>query len=273
MPDESADVWASGDAYEPYVGRWSRLVARDFLAWLAPPAGARWLDVGCGTGALTEAILHAAAPSSVQGVDSSPAYLQCARQRVEDRRVTFDIADARALPQPARSVDFVVSGLALNFIPEPEVAAAEMTRVARLGGTVAAYVWDYADGMQLIRYFWDAAVELDATASAYDEALRFPLCHPAALEALLRTAPLERVASRAIDVPMQFRDFTDMWAPFLGGQGPAPSYLLSLADDHRVALRERLRARLPVARDGSIALAARAWAVRGTRAEASAPAG
>ena len=266
MPGDSADVWASGDAYEPYVGRWSRLVARELLTWLGAAPGGRWLDVGCGTGALTEAILDAAAPTRVQAVDPSLPYALFARRRVRDRRAAFVVADARALPHPARSVDVVVSGLALNFIPQADVALAEMTRVVRAGGVVAVYVWDYAGRMQLMRHFWDAAVALDPGAAALDEARRFPICHPDALEALLRGARLRGVEGVAIDVPTRFRDFDDYWTPFLGGQGPAPGYAMALGEERRSALRERIRAALPVAADGSIDLVARAWAVRGTRA-------
>ena len=266
MPSVSADVWASGEAYEPYVGRWSRLVAREFLAWLAAAPGARWLDVGCGTGALTEEILGAASPTHVQAVDASLSYVLFARSRLRDRRAAFLVADARSLPHPARSIDAVVSGLALNFVPQPDVALAEMARAARTGGVVAAYVWDYAGRMQLMRYFWDAAVALDPRASELDEARRFPICRPAALEALFRGARLQAVESRAVDVPTRFRDFDDYWRPFLGGQGPAPGYAMGLGEERRIALRERLRAALPVAADGSIDLVARAWAVRGTRA-------
>lgn len=266
MPELPKDVWASGDAYEPYVGRWSRLVAREFLGWLAVRPGAQWLDIGCGTGALTAAIIDHAAPASVQAVDPSLAYVLHARRGVRDRRATFVVADARRLPQPTGSVDAVVSALVLNFVPEPELALAEMARVARQAGTVAAYVWDYADGMQLIRHFWDAAVALDPGAAVLDEGHRFPICHPSALEALFRGAGLREVESRAIDVPTRFRDFDDYWRPFLGGQGPAPGYAMGLSEERRTALRERIRAALPIAPDGSIELVARAWAVRGARA-------
>jgi SAM-dependent methyltransferase len=266
VPSVSADVWASGDAYEPYVGRWSRLVAREFLTWLAAAPGARWLDVGCGTGALIEEILSATAPTHVQGVDPSFPYVLFARSRVRDGRATFVVADARSLPQPAQSIDVAVSGLALNFIPRPDVALAEMGRVARAGGIVAAYVWDYADQMQLIRYFWDAAVALDSRASELDEARRFPTCHATALEGLFSGAELQAVESLEIDVPTRFRDFDDYWRPFLGGQGPAPAYAMGLDEERRTALRERIRVTLPAADDGSINLVARAWAVRGRRA-------
>ena len=141
-----------------------------------------------------------------------------------------------------------------------------MIRSVRIGGMVAAYVWDYADKMQLIRYFWNAAVALDETAAfALDERERFPLCKPELLRQLFQTTNLEKVEVRSIDVPTIFRDFDDYWSPFLGGQGPAPSYVISLPDERRVALREHIRLTLPIAIDGSIHLIARAWAIRGVR--------
>lgn len=259
------DTWAAGRAYEPYIGRWSRLVAREFLAWLAAPAAARWIDVGCGTGALTATIAAQAAPQHACGIDGSVPYATFARDNLRDPRVAFLAADARRLPVRSASADAVVSALALNFIPQPDLAVAEMTRVARPGGTVALYVWDYAGEMQVIRQFWQAAAALDPGAAALDEGRRFPVCRPEALRALFTTAGLERVESRAIDVRARFRDFADYWTPFTGGQGPAPGYAMSLSEERRTRLRDRLRAQLPTARDGSIELLARAWAVRGTR--------
>ena len=260
MPDS---IWAIGEAYEPYVGRWSRAVARDFLAWLAVPPGARWLDVGCGTGALSATLLAGASPVSVTGIDASDGFVTYARAQVSDPRATFRQADAQTLPFPPASFDAAVSGLVLNFVPHPERAVAEMARVTRSGGTVAAYLWDYAGEMQLMRHFWDAAAALDPAAAALDEGRRFPLCRPEPLERLFTTAGLRDVAVRAIDVPTIFRDFDDYWAPFLGGQGPAPAYAMSLPEDRRAALRDHLRATLPTAADGSIPLIARAWAIRG----------
>jgi SAM-dependent methyltransferase len=267
IPDEShpPDVWASGAAYEPYVGRWSRLVARDFLPWLLVPPGSRWLDVGCGTGALAQTILEVASPGQVIGIDPSRDYTAYAREQVRDPRVSFQVGDARALPFEPAVFDAVVSGLALNFMAEKERAVAEMARVAHLGSIVAAYVWDYAGEMQMIRHFWDVAAALDAAADSLDEGRRFPLCRPASLEELFCSAGLRDVAVRAIDIPTVFRSFDDFWSPFLGGQGPAPGYAMSLPEDRRAALRERIRARLPSAADGSIHLIARAWAVRGVR--------
>lgn len=259
------DVWAIGAAYEPYIGRWSRLVAREFLPTLTVRPRADWLDVGCGSGALIEAILSSAAPSLVRGVDASPGFVAYARARISDPRVELTVGDARALPWDSSSFDAIVSGLVINFVPEPEQALAEMIRVARPGAVVAAYVWDYGDGMQLIRYFWDAAIELDRGAAAVDEANRFPLCTRAALEALWDDAGLQEVTTFALQVATPFQSFGDYWTPFLGGQGPAPSYAMRLDAEQRERLRERLRSTLPTDSNGAIALTARAWAVRGIR--------
>jgi SAM-dependent methyltransferase len=240
-------------------------VAAEFLAWLAVSPHASWLDVGCGSGALSEAILASAQPATVDGIDTSAGFVEYARARVADPRVRFTVADAQQLPPPDASKDAIVSGLVLNFVPRPETALAEMARVATPGGLVAAYVWDYADRMQLMRYFWDAAVAIDPTAAALDEGRRFPLCQPAALEALWRATGLQRVEVRPIDVPTRFENFDDYWAPFLGGQGPAPGFAMRLSESLRARLRDQIRATLPIAADGSIALVARAWAVRGRR--------
>ena len=256
-------LWASGAAYEPYVGRWSRLVAREFLAWLALRPDGRWLDLGCGTGALAESILATASPREVVGIDRSEGYVAFAREQLRGQSARFAVGDAQQLPFADAAFDAAVSGLVLNFVPQPGRGLAEMARVTRSGGTVAAYVWDYAGQMQLMRHFWEAAVALDPAATELDEGRRFPLCRQEALERLFHEAGFEDVAVRAIDVPTVFRDFDDYWSPFLGGQGPAPGYAMSRDEQRRTALREHLRTRLPTADDGSIRLIARAWAARG----------
>lgn len=259
------DIWANAKAYEPYVGRWSRLVAREFLDWLAVPPEGHWLDVGCGTGALTEVILHQARPAAVTGIDSAEGFVAYASEHVQDSRASFRVGDAMALPFADEIFSVVVSGLALNFMPEHDVAVAEMARVAGRGGVVAAYVWDYADQMQMLRVFWDAAVELDPTIADRDQARRFPICKPGPLTELFKSVGLTGVEVRALDVTTRFRDFDDYWSPFLGGQGPAPSYVTSLTEEARTTLRERIKSSLAVAPDGSISLMARAWAVRGSK--------
>ncbi|MFI6300156.1 class I SAM-dependent methyltransferase [Nonomuraea sp. NPDC050790] len=258
------DIWALGAAYENYMGRWSRPVAAAFVAWLGVPAGRRWLDAGCGTGALSAAVLAGAAPAEVAAVDPSAGFVRHARELLAGARTGFALADARALPFADGRFGAAVSGLVLNFVPRPEAAVAELARVTAPGGTVAAYVWDYARRMDLIRAFWSAAVSLDPGAGALDEGARFPLCRPEPLRALWTEAGLGGVRVEAIEADAVFRDFDDYWLPFLAGQGPAPKYAVSLPEQRRAALRERIRERLPAAEDGSITLRTRAWAVSGT---------
>lgn len=256
------DVWRRGSAYEAYVGRWSRRVAEIFVPGLGVPAGARWLDVGCGTGALTAAVLALADPVHVLGLDPSTGFLAAAPA---DGRAAFCAADARALPVRDGSADAVISGLALNFVPEPDRAVAEFARVAAPGATVAAYVWDYADGMAMMRYFWDAAAEVDPANAGLDESGRFPLCRPEPLRTAWLGAGLAEVEVGEIVVPTVFTGFDDYWTPFLGGQGAAPAYVATLDATRRDAIAGLLRDRLPAGADGTIALTARAWTVRGRR--------
>lgn len=262
---ERWERWGAGEAYESYVGRWSRQVAAEFVSWLGVPPGARWLDVGCGTGAVTATLLGLAEPREVIGIDPAPGFVAHAARALAGPRARFEVGDAQALPAADGTYDAVVSGLVLNFVPSPSTAVAEMSRATRPGGVVAFYVWDYAGQMQFMRHFWDAAAALDPAALELDEGRRFPWCRPEPIEGLLRQAGLQGVASRAIDVPTRFASFDDYWTPFLGGQGPAPGYAMSLGQEGRAALREWIRSRLPIAADGSIDLLARAWAVRGTR--------
>lgn len=257
------EAWAAAAAYDAYVGRWSRPVSERFVDWLDVPEHRDWADVGCGTGALTATVLALAEPARIVAVDTSEPFLARARRRITDPRASFRLGDAQALPLADGSVDAAVSGLAINFVPDQQRAAAELARVTRPGGVAAAYVWDYAEGMAMMRLFWDAAASLDPAVADLNEDLRFPLCRPEPLRALWDGAGLEQATVRAIDVPTHFADFDDFWSPFLAGQGPAPAYAMSLPEADRDALRELLRARLPVEADGSIALSARAWAVRG----------
>lgn len=258
-----ADRWDEGTAYDRFMGRWSRRVASSFVERLGVAAGSDWLDVGCGTGALIGAIARTASPARLTGVDPSPEFLGEAAGQLPDG-TDLRVADARHLPFDPDSFDAAVSGLVLNFVPDPSAAVAEMRRVTRPGGVVAAYVWDYAGGMGFLRHFWDAATELDPSAEALDEGRRrFPLCRPEPLRALFGAAQLEGVTVTPIDIPTTFSSFDDYWQPFHAGQGPAGTYLTSLPAERREALGGRLRSRLPVSADGSIGLTARAWAVQG----------
>lgn len=257
------EVWAAGDAYEPYVGRWSRLAAQQFLTWLQIEQGARWLDIGCGTGALSQTILQIATPATVTAIDRSQGYITYAQSKIKDSRIQFKTGDAQTLPVANSTHDVAVSSLVLNFVPQPAQMVAEMRRAVRPAGVVALYVWDYAGKMQLMRHFWNAASALDPAAFDLDEGRRFPICRPAPLTSLFEAAGLTRVEVRPIDIDTNFLNFDDYWSPFLGGQGPAPAYTTSLSEEGRISLRERIRASLPFALDGSIPLVARAWAVRG----------
>jgi SAM-dependent methyltransferase len=248
------------------MGRWSRLVAKQFVQWLNVSANSQWLDIGCGTGIIIGTILDTVSPRTVIGIDSSKEYIRIARKEIQDSRVSFYLGDAHALPVKSAIYDAAVSGLVLNFVPKPIQMLSEMIRAVRIGGTVGAYVWDYAGQMQLIRYFWNAVQALEGPAIFdLDEGQRFSLCRPETLRQLFQTAQLERIQVHTIDVHTTFGDFDDYWYPFLGGQGPAPSYTKSLSEERRSALRDNLRHTLPISNDGAIHLVARAWAVRGVR--------
>jgi SAM-dependent methyltransferase len=245
------------------MGRWSRPLARAFVEWLDPAPGAHWLDFGCGTGALTAAICDLAGPASVVGCDPTGHFLEHARAQLPDARATFVGAGADALPRRAGGYDAIVSGLVVNFLRDPADTMSAVRERLRPGGRFAAYVWDYADGMELLRFFWDEATALDSGAAALDEGRRFPLCQEAAMASLAREAGFTRVETHALVIPTDFAGFDDYWAPFLRGTGPAPGYVASLEPARQASLREQLRRRLPAARDGSIHLRARAWAVQG----------
>ncbi len=255
--------WADGERYQRYMGRWSTLVAAELLDWLEPPDALAWVDVGCGTGVLAGAVAARCSPVSVVGVDPSAGFLRSAREVSPPVRVAR--ADAQRLPLRDDVADRVVSGLVLNFVPDPALAVREMARVLRPGGELALYVWDYAEGMQMIRRFWDVAAALDPQGVAgRDQGELFGVCRPEALRTLLEEAGLVGVRTRALEVPTVFADLDDLWTPFLGGTGPAPGYVASLPPDRQEALRTALGERLPAHDDGSIHLTARAWAVRGS---------
>ena len=257
------DAWAAGERYEPYVGRWSRVVAERFLAFLVAPAGGEWLDVGCGTGALSEAVLSEAGADAVTGIDPSAGCIEFARERLASRPASFDVGDARDLPYAPAYFDAVVSGLVLNFVPDDGRALREQHRVVKPGGVVGAYVWDYPR-MEMMARFWEAAVAVDA-GEVPDEADRFATWTDDGLAQRFHDAGFANIGTTAIEIPTVFPAFDDFWQPFLGGQGAAPSYLATLDQERREAIRDVLRAGMP--RSGRIELTARAWAVKATRPE------
>ena len=243
------------------MGRWSALVAARFLERVDGPRDRRWLDLGCGTGALSRAV-EGRGVRDVYGVDPSPAFVAHAAAASRGR---FAVGDAQRLPFRDGSFGAVVSALVLNFIPDLAAALAEIHRVVGRRGVASAYVWDYAGEMQFLRRFWDAAFEIDPSSAALDEGRKFTIARPERLAHAFAAAGFDEVTTWAIEIPTRFRDFDDYWQPFLGGTGPASGFVLSLAEPRRIELRERLRVSLPIAADGSIELVARAWAVRATR--------
>lgn len=262
ITDAPTDLWESGGSYEPYVGRWSRLVAQEFVPWIGVPENSPWLEVGSGTGALTQTILNIANPQKIKAIDRSKDFVEFARSQVKDPRSEFEVGNAQGLPVESDTFDVAVSGLVLNFVPQPDQMIAEMGRVVRKGGVVALYVWDYPGKMQMLRHFWNAAVALDPAARDLDEGWRFSICNPNSLKYLFQHADLSNLEIRPIDILGDFKDFDDYWSPFLGGQGPAPGYVASLDDKRRAQLRDRIYNSLPFALDGTISLIMRAWAVK-----------
>jgi SAM-dependent methyltransferase len=260
MTDVGA-TWASGSRYEDFMGRWSRQLAPLFVSWLGIRGAAHWLDVGCGTGAMTSAICQHAHPASVTACDPAAPFIEYARHHSNDACASFVVAGVGNLPRHAGGYGSITSLLALNFFPNADAAIREMQAHATAGGTVSACVWDYRGKMELLRYFWDAAAAMDST---LDEGSRFPICRPDALTELFHSGGLRDVQCEPLDMPTTFANFDDYWGAFLGGTGPAPAYVGGLDPDRRDALARRIEQALPREADGTIPLTARAWAVRGT---------
>ena len=256
-------MFAQSHAYEPFMGRWSRRLAPQFVDFAGVQDGESVLDVGSGTGALAAALLETRPEAHVTGVDVAPDYVAAARQRCR-RGARFVIGDAEALDFADGTFDRTVSLLALNFIRDPARALAEQIRVTRPGGVIAAAVWDYGDGMQMLRAFWNEATAADPAADARDER-HMRLCRHGELSALWLAHGMLAVGERPLTIEQPFASFEDYWTPFLGGQGPAGAYLASLSTGQRDAVRDRLRRLLigDAAGSGPFTLTARAWAVKG----------
>ena len=246
-------------AYERAMGRWSRAAAPIFLEWLAPHAGARWLDVGCGTGILAHALLELCSPAAVVGIDSAGAQVRQASLGPAGRGASFHVADARKLPFSAASFDIVASSLVLNFISERQQALAEMRRVTRAGGAIAVYVWDFAEELspsgplrRAMRRFGVPVPPIPGTAESRMEALR----------ALFQEAGLEQIETRGIDICLAYSDFDDFWQAQTPSYAPATKIIASMTESERTRLKRAVRDQLPAAPGGVIEYFARANAVK-----------
>jgi SAM-dependent methyltransferase len=264
-------MFSEGEAYERFMGRWSLAMAPQLVKFAGVRDGDAVLDFGSGTGALTAAVVVAAPSSHVIGIDPAEPYVAFARTRHPGNLVRFEVGDAQQLRFPEGSFDRTLSLLVLNFIPNPVKALDEMIRVTRPDGTVAAAVWDYGQGMKMLRVFWDEAISLNPAKAGRDERYML-LCRKGELSAVWRARGLRDVSEEALTIQTRFVSFDDYWSPFLQRQGPAGAYVAALSDSEREELRLRLRKRLlGDGPDHPIVVAARAWAVRGTVPQRGAP--
>ena len=259
------NMFGDAEAYERFMGRWSRLVAPRFVAFTDVPDRGRMLDVGSGTGSLAHEIAARKTHARVLGIDPSQEYVAYAvSKNAFPERVGFEVGDARQLHFPDASCDAALALLVFNFIPDPKKALLELRRIVKPGGRISAAVWDYGAGMRMLRTFWDAAVHLDPEADQLDEK-HMPLCRSGELPALWRQGGLEYVSEQSIDISMSFGSFADYWDPFLLRQGPAGAYVARLDQDRLQALRNEVKRRLSLpAENTRFVLPARVWAVRGT---------
>lgn len=256
-------VFSNATAYEQYMGRWSRPVARECVRWLDIAPGRTWLDVGAGTGILTQVILEQAAPQQVVAIDLSEQYLAYAQETIQDQRVAFQVGDATEITLETSPFDVAVAGLVLNFVTSPEKTVEGMKNAVREGGMVAAYVWDYTEGMAMLRHFWEAAIAVDPAARDFNAATQYALCNPDSLQGLFASAGLSKIEVRPLEIETPFASFDDFWLPFLGAQGSVSKYLKAVDENGRHAIQQQLRQQLPIRSDGTIPLTARAWSVKG----------
>jgi SAM-dependent methyltransferase len=264
-------MFSAGDAYERFMGRWSRDLAPLLVKFAGIRDGNVVLDVGSGMGALTAAVAAVAPSSRIIGIDPAAPYVAFAQTRHRRDRIRFEVGDARQLRFANGSFDRTLSLLVLNFIPDPARALNELMRVTRPGGTVAGAVWDYGEGMQILRVFWEEAISLNPAMDARDER-HMPLCRRGELAVLWREHGLQDVSEETLTIQTSLVSFDDYWSPFLEKQGPAGEYVASLSAGERDQLRLRLRRRLLADDpDRPIVLVARAWAVRGIVPRLAAP--
>lgn len=264
MSQAPAAQWTGAEAYERFMGRWSRKAGLAFLQWLSIPADRRWLDVGCGTGAFSEMILEACEPKALVGIDTSQELLEEARCRFSDRPVTLLVGDALTLPFGLGAFDIAVSGLVLNFVSDPARMVAEMKRVVAPGGCVAAYVWDFAGGTSVSQHLVKALARHCPTDERDGpEARSSGATEIDRLSKMFNQAGLERVEARQIEIRLNFESFEDYWSANTTFASPPARQLSRLAPiDREIVKRDVLDMLIPGA-DGAIAFSARANAVRG----------
>jgi len=258
-------MFADANEYERFMGRWSRLVAAQLVDFTDVPDRGRMLDVGSGTGALAFTLAERKPQAHVLGIDPSKEYVEYAKSKNRfPNRVSFETGDAQQLRLANASFDGCLSLLVFNFIPDALKALKEVRRVTKPGGRISASVWDYGDGMKMLRAFWDGAVHLDSKAEKLDER-HMPLCRSGELSELWRQGGLENIQEQPHVITMKFESFADYWDPFLLGQGPAGVYVKSLSRDQVQALRGEVKSRMsPSAEKSPFELSARVWSVRGT---------
>ena len=262
----SSTFSGGAEAYERLMGRWSRRLAGPFIDFVGVRDGDAVLDVGCGTGSLTLAVAARAKVATTTGIDLSEAYIAFARGRADDSRITFDAGDACALPYPDGAFDCVMSMLVLNFVPDAAAAAAEMVRVARSGGTVAAAIWDLRGGFPATQMFWHTAAVMDpAAAEARARYYSAPYTRPGELAVAWTGFGLREVVQDQVTIRMDFDCFDDYWRPFLSKTGPAGTYLATLPAVQMSALQSFLRAAYEVGDpDGPRSFTSTAWVCRGS---------
>lgn len=258
-------MWTAADAYERFMGGWSRRVAASFLDGLGVGSQAAWLDVGCGVGSVTAVILERCAPSQVVGVDQSPDFLQVARgQQLPPPGASFERASAEDLPFANATFDVTVSALVLNFVPDPALAVKEMGRVTHRGGTVAAYVWDYDHPDFFLTRFWEAVATVDGVEAPTSERGRWRICSEEGIKELVERSPLRDKRVWSVEIETAFPSPDELWEGFLLGVGPSGSWTVGLTRERQEELRTLYQERLPVAEDGSVRLTARALAFAGS---------
>jgi len=249
-------------AYDRHIGRYGPALARELARAAGVRAGDRALDVGCGPGALTAELAARLGAGRVAAVDPSEPFVAACRERHPGVEVV--VAGAEALPFPAASFDHALAQLVVNFMADATQGVAELRRVTRPGGTVAAAVWDYGGEMTLLRRFWDAAVALDPAAAELDEGRSMRYCTEPELAALWSAAGLGEVRVRAAVVDAGYDGFDDLWRPLESGVAPSGAYVAQLARPEREALAAELRSRLGVGDgDAPFRLTARAWIATG----------